>query len=191
MNANPETTMQQLSRVRYQRKAMQGVLKKRMLPVSLDRCRIPGFNPNDPKGIQQCIEQLLKYACEENALRQRLKRKCKLANGLTEPSSSWQLRAMTSDGKELTFRIIDPISITGRDSRCELVLPLPNISRRHLVLTPQAECLIVRDLESTNGTYVNGERIRESALKHGDNLAIAGQVFTLEYCGVSEGIFVA
>lgn len=191
MTANLENTQQQLTRVQYQRTALQGVLKHRMAPVSLDQCRIPGFNPNDPKGIWQCTQQLLKYAGEENALRQRVKRKSKLASGTPEPAPIWQLRSPVSEEESVVFKIVEPISITGRDNRCELVLPLPHISRRHVVLTPQSGCLNVKDLDSTNGTRVNDVLVQEAVMHHGDTLTIAGLTLVLEYCGPMEGVFVA
>ena len=191
MNANLENTQQQLSRVHYQRTALEGVLKYRMSPLSLDKCRIPGFNPNDTGRIWQCTQQILKYASEENFLRQRVRRKAQIANGQLAPESTWQLRSPLSDDESVVFSIVEAISITGRDDQCELVLPLPHISRKHVVLTPQPDGLRIRDLDSTNGTRVNGELVQEAVLHHGDTLTIAGLTLVLEYCGAMEGVFVA
>lgn len=77
------------------------------------------------------------------------------------------------------------------DNHCELVLPLPHISRQHFVLTPQTDGVRIRDLGSTNGTLVNGVLVQEAVLHHGDILTIAGLTLVLEYCGATEGIFVA
>ena len=191
MNANLENTQQQLSRVHYQRTALEGVLKYRMSPLSLDQCRIPGFNPNDTGGIWQCTQQILKYASEENFLRQRVRRKAQISSGQPAPESVWQLRSPLSKEESVVFIIVEAISITGRDNACELVLPLPHISRKHLVLTPQPDGLRIRDLDSTNGTRVNGELVQEAVLHQGDTLTIAGLTLVLEYCGAMEGVFVA
>jgi pSer/pThr/pTyr-binding forkhead associated (FHA) protein len=190
MNTNPENTLQQLSRVHYQRTALQGVLNYRMTP-SLDKCCIPGFNPSDPAGLWQCTQQILKYASEENFLRQRVKRKAQIASGQPIPESTWQLRSPLSDDESVVFNIVESISVTGRDDECELVLPLPHISRKHVVLTPQPDGLCVRDLDSTNGTRVNGVLLQEAVMHHGDTLAIAGLTLVLEYCGPMDGVFVA
>jgi hypothetical protein len=190
MNANPENTLQQLSRVHYQRTALQGVLNYRMTP-SMDKCRIPGFNPSDPAGLWQCTQQILKYASEENRLRQRVRRKAQIANGQPIHKSTWQLRSPLSDEESVVFSIVESISITGRGDECELVLPLPHISRKHLVLTHQPDGLRIRDLGSTNGTRVNGVLVHEAVLHHGDTLTIAGLTLVLEYCGPTEGVFVA
>jgi pSer/pThr/pTyr-binding forkhead associated (FHA) protein len=191
MNTNPENTNQQLNRVRYQRAALQGVLNYRLSPPSLDQCRIPGFNPNDSSRIWQCTQQILKYASEENFLRQRVKRKAQIASGQPIPVSTWQLRSPLSGDESVVFSIVEAISITGRDDECELVLPLPHISRKHVVLTPQPDGLRIRDLDSTNGTRVNGVLVQEAVLHHGDTLTIAGLTLVLEYCGPMEGVFVA
>ena len=42
----------------------------------------------------------------------------------------------------------------------DLVLEDPEVSRRHAVLRREGESIVVEDLDSTNGTFVNGERIR-------------------------------
>jgi pSer/pThr/pTyr-binding forkhead associated (FHA) protein len=162
-----------------------------MSAPSLDECQIPGVNVHAPQNIWQCTQEILKYASEENFLRQRVKRKAKLASGQRVNESSWQLRSPLSDAESVVFNIVEAISITGRDNQCELVLPLPHISRKHLVLTPQPNGLRIRDLDSTNGTRVNGELVQEAVMHHGDTLTIAGLILVLEYCGATEGIFVA
>jgi hypothetical protein len=55
--------------------------------------------------------------------------------------------------------------LIGRAAGCALHFPLRGISRHHVaLLVLQARGVVIRDLGSTNGTFVNGERIREAAL---------------------------
>ncbi len=57
----------------------------------------------------------------------------------------------------------------GRHPKCDLVLPSRNVSKAHADLISAGEILAVRDLQSTNGTYVNGKRISsDTLLKEGD-----------------------
>ena len=58
----------------------------------------------------------------------------------------------------------------GRSAECDIVVACRQVSGRHLTLCRGAEGWIVRDLNSSNGTYRNGERTRESALTAGDVL---------------------
>ncbi len=51
------------------------------------------------------------------------------------------------------------------------------VSKRHAELVRDGEQLVVRDLGSTNGTFVNGERVRQSVLEPGDVLRLANTVF--------------
>lgn len=56
----------------------------------------------------------------------------------------------------------------GRNPACNLVLPDPSVSRHHAALRLQDHRLLVRDAGSSNGTFVNGERIKERVLRVGD-----------------------
>jgi pSer/pThr/pTyr-binding forkhead associated (FHA) protein len=134
---------------------------------------------------------LLKYASEENYLRQRVRRKAQISSVETAPVSSWQLRAEIANGESALFEVIETYSTTGRADECELVLPLPHISRKHAVLMPRAGGLGVRDLNSSNGTYVNGVLMQYAILHEGDILTIGWQDFVVEYCGPAEGILIA
>lgn len=59
----------------------------------------------------------------------------------------------------------------GRSPQCDIVLADPSVSRSHALLDVRAGALTVRDAGSTNGTFVNGERIEERALKPGDTVS--------------------
>ena len=58
----------------------------------------------------------------------------------------------------------------GRGDESEIVLLDPSVSRAHAVVEFAAGEPVVRDLDSTNGTYVNGRRIRVESLRDGDEL---------------------
>jgi pSer/pThr/pTyr-binding forkhead associated (FHA) protein len=65
----------------------------------------------------------------------------------------------------------------GRDD-CDIVLSDPEVSRRHAVVVEGSEGLAIEDLGSTNGTWVNGERIdRPEPLRAGDEVRFGNTVW--------------
>jgi len=60
----------------------------------------------------------------------------------------------------------------GRDENCSIHLPLANVSREHARLFVKGEEFMIEDLESTNGTMVNGVKIRRCILRNNDNIRI-------------------
>ena len=85
----------------------------------------------------------------------------------------WVLRTADEAESPLTFRILPgSIKTVGRATRADFVVDAALVSRLHCRLTAGAAELEVVDLESTNGTFVNGERTERSRLKAGDRLGI-------------------
>jgi pSer/pThr/pTyr-binding forkhead associated (FHA) protein len=85
---------------------------------------------------------------------------------LTAPASE-------SDEPPLTFRLrTGAIKTIGRAPRADFVLDLALVSRLHCQLTAGDEKLEVQDLASTNGTYVNGKRVKRAQVASGDRLRI-------------------
>jgi hypothetical protein len=58
----------------------------------------------------------------------------------------------------------------GRSEESEIVLVDPSVSRSHAIVEVEGRETVVRDLGSTNGTFVNGRRIQSHALRDGDEL---------------------
>jgi hypothetical protein len=74
-------------------------------------------------------------------------------------------------------------TVVGRGEDNDLVLADTGVSRRHAELLTSAEGTLVRDLGSTNGTWVNGVRVHEQTLYDGDRLRVG----TTELVFRSEG----
>jgi pSer/pThr/pTyr-binding forkhead associated (FHA) protein len=74
----------------------------------------------------------------------------------------------------------------GRSSSCELRLHDVDTSRRHAEILCDASGCRIRDLASTNGTFVNGERVAERGLEPGDRIQIGAN--TLTFCQVESGL---
>ena len=68
----------------------------------------------------------------------------------------------------------------GRSAQCDLPVRDPTVSRLHAELAPDGAALRVRDLGSTNGTFLNGKRVEEGVARDGDTLAFGRLGFALE-----------
>lgn len=62
--------------------------------------------------------------------------------------------------------------LIGRSSRCDLVLADPGVSRRHALVRHDEQGWAVKDLGSLNGTWLEGRRVGEAAVKAGDRLVL-------------------
>jgi diguanylate cyclase (GGDEF)-like protein len=68
----------------------------------------------------------------------------------------------------------------GRTPELELVLPDPGVSSRHAFIEDRGDAFVLIDLGSTNGTFVNGRRVTECAMSHGDKLLFGQTVVRFE-----------
>jgi pSer/pThr/pTyr-binding forkhead associated (FHA) protein len=78
------------------------------------------------------------------------------------------------DNGDPPIQINRDITVIGRRDYCDIRIDHPSISKRHCVLVRTAGLLILRDLASTNGTKVKGQRIRWAALLPGDRVSVGG-----------------
>src|SRR5437763_6557904 len=65
------------------------------------------------------------------------------------------------------------LTLVGRKEECDLRLDHKSVSKMHCVIVKTDGLLLLRDLGSTNGTRVNGQRVRRAALLPNDQLSIA------------------
>lgn len=88
----------------------------------------------------------------------------------------WQIKAMTgtTSGK---MHQIDGTKVVGRDPGCDVMVTGAHVSRRHAEFSLRSGQLWVKDLGSSNGTFVNGKRNDEVALKNGDEVKFDAMTF--------------
>jgi pSer/pThr/pTyr-binding forkhead associated (FHA) protein len=88
---------------------------------------------------------------------------------------------LKSPEPEMTLRLPESgIRTIGRSARAEFIVEAALVSRLHCRLTTDpAEGLLVEDLESTNGIFVNGAKVDKSNLIAGDVLSVGRVDFTV------------
>jgi predicted component of type VI protein secretion system len=64
-------------------------------------------------------------------------------------------------------------TLIGRHPECDVLLDSLRVSRRHCIISAENDAVVVRDLGSMNGTWVNGRRVARSRLRPGDEVSIA------------------
>jgi pSer/pThr/pTyr-binding forkhead associated (FHA) protein len=88
------------------------------------------------------------------------------------------------DGPDL---ILDkPILLVGRHQECDVQIPSRKISRKHCCIAQVEDHLVVRDLYSTNGVKINGTKVPEGVLHHGDELTIGNLQYRVDWPSDSE-----
>src|SRR5678810_567793 len=78
--------------------------------------------------------------------------------------------------------IRDRVTI-GRSSELDMVLVEDMVSRKHAKTTVASGKITIEDLGSTNGTFVNGEKIKQARLKEGDRILIGTSILKLIHQG--------
>lgn len=94
---------------------------------------------------------------------------------------TWKLQAITGEftGQEIS---VERDMLVGRHQDAEILLQSTDISRKHAALLFRDDHVWVKDLKSTNGTFVNGERVeqeQEIELHDGDMLQFASFMFMI------------
>lgn len=76
------------------------------------------------------------------------------------------------DVPTVRFKVKRGSTIVGRESTCDIVLDSTQVSRRHCLLQVTERGLLVKDLESTNGTFVNGIPLTDGYINDGNRLSL-------------------
>jgi pSer/pThr/pTyr-binding forkhead associated (FHA) protein len=97
-----------------------------------------------------------------------------------DPSSGFALRFISGkyQGGEYPLPSEKEIVI-GRGGELDIVLVEDMVSRKHAKITTQQGKIVIQDLGSTNGTFVNGEKIKRARLKEGDRVLIGTSILKL------------
>jgi hypothetical protein len=88
------------------------------------------------------------------------------------------------DGSRRSLSLAKPVTVIGRRPDSDLRIPLANVSRQHCRLVKDEKNVRMEDLGSSNGTFVNFERVSLAVLQAGDVLSVGSVDFVLQIAGV-------
>lgn len=95
-----------------------------------------------------------------------------------QASSGWAIRPNHSALANKIYSI-NGDTVLGRATECDLSFSVTHLSRKHAQLSIVNGQLMVKDLGSANGTFVNGQQVQESKLQKGDELRLDTLSFTV------------
>jgi hypothetical protein len=84
------------------------------------------------------------------------------------------------NGRTNSYPITKPETFLGRSESNDVPLAEQTVTGKHAVIRLENKTLTIEDLGSTNGTFVNGERIRSQLIKHGDRIKLGQVELTLK-----------
>jgi len=91
--------------------------------------------------------------------------------------------AIVADGSWMhgkRYPITEGIMTIGRSAEADITLPSTHLSRKHAKLQRTSDSVTIIDLGSMNGTYVNGKKVQEVAIRPGDQLRFDTFTFIVE-----------
>jgi pSer/pThr/pTyr-binding forkhead associated (FHA) protein len=97
---------------------------------------------------------------------------------------NYVLQVVRGRSASTTLKLADGVTVIGRHDDCLIRIKSSQVSRRHCELFEVADKLTLRDLGSSNGTFVNGKKVSgQQALRHGDELTVGGVTLRVAQLG--------
>jgi predicted component of type VI protein secretion system len=107
-----------------------------------------------------------------------------LSPTLQETRMTTVLVTFTHKGARKDFKIEGQPQIIGRSPEADIRIPVSDVSRSHCEIAVSGKNVVVRDLGSSNGTFVNDKKVSDAALKAGDRIRVGPVLFTVQIDGV-------
>ncbi|MEM0915636.1 MAG: FHA domain-containing protein [Planctomycetota bacterium] len=93
-----------------------------------------------------------------------------------------------ADGTRRDFPLRGDRMTIGRKNSCDLRIPLSSVSRQHCEVRLEGGGVSIQDLGSSNGTFVNDQRVQQETLRPGDAVVVGPVVFTVVIDGHPEEV---
>ena len=98
------------------------------------------------------------------------------------------LVGFTKKGARKDIPLQGPSVIIGRTPEADIQIPVSDVSRRHCQISVNGAKVLLKDLGSSNGTFVNDMKIAETSLRPGDRLRVGPFTFVIQIDGKPEKI---
>lgn len=95
-----------------------------------------------------------------------------------QPDTRWTLKAHNTALANKSY-VLEGTKVIGRSTDCDICLNIVHLSRRHAQLTANQDFILIEDLQSSNGTFINGVKVSTARAKAGDEIAFDTLSFTL------------
>ena len=95
-----------------------------------------------------------------------------------------ELIMFRTGGERRSFAVVRSTTTIGRREDCDLRIPVGDVSRKHCRLVLSPDNVRIQDLGSSNGTYVNGQRVTDAFLNPGDTVGVGPVHFVVQVDGV-------
>lgn len=97
-----------------------------------------------------------------------------------------QLSVIEGPDKGKKYSLVKPITKLGKKETNDLVIADSTVSRNHSMIEFTSDSFLLRDMDSTNGTYLNGNKVKEAYLVPGDRIKIGNS--TIEFVAFEEKV---
>lgn len=89
----------------------------------------------------------------------------------------YQITAKSGSAKGTSWVVSTSALVFGRDITCDIKVSDPLVSRRHCQVSLDGTAIMLKDLGSSNATFVNGDPVKEAVLRAGDEIAVGSAIF--------------
>lgn len=90
---------------------------------------------------------------------------------------------VTESGEQQPVPLSRKKTIIGRLDDCHIRIPIAGVSRKHCEIVVSDGSITINDLGSSNGTYVNQDRVESQSISAGDLISVGGLVFVVRVNG--------